>query len=95
MKKIVYEGKTYFEPAQDSQKLFEALNMHSFRYYPKDNLIILSDLCYRYFGLDKIFANAPESLVDEVTFPIDRDKHLNLYVRINNGEKEYLQVFTV
>lgn len=87
MKKIVYEGKTYFEPAQDSQKLFEALNMHSFRYYPKDNLIILSDLCYRYFGLDKIFANAPESLVDEVTFPIDRDKHLNLYVRINNGEK--------
>jgi len=55
MPEVIYNGKTYKEIDHDGQRMLEAVNIHSFRYYPKDKLWMASDLTCDYFDIEKFY----------------------------------------
>ena len=88
MSEVTYEGKIYKDLDMDVQKSFEAVNIHTFRYFPKDRLWMASDLTTKYFHINKFYKINDYDNGPGVIYEGDRDKDHALYTAIVSGERD-------
>ncbi len=69
----------------ESQMALQALKIHTFRFYPKEKLIMLSESTARHFGCKRHYENAPDSVADSFVFSKDKEKNNRTYQRILEG----------
>lgn len=84
---VLYHGKKYYEPDRRAQQALVSAGIYSFRYYPKDHLVVTSDLTVENYGCEKFYDPVPGSLADQLIVSEDRAMCENLFEKINAGEK--------
>lgn len=87
MGEVLYHGKKYYEPDRRAQQALVSAGIYSFRYYPKDRLVVATDLTVENFGCKKFYDPMPESMVDQLIMPEDRTLFENLFEKIDQGER--------
>lgn len=87
MGEVVYCGKKYYEPDRGAQRALGSAGIYSFRYYPKDHLVVATDLTVENFECDKFYDPMPDSLADRMIVPQDRMLCVELFEKIDQGEK--------
>lgn len=87
MGEILFEGKFYRDIDEDAQRTLHSVNIHTFRYFPKDRVWMASDATARHFGINKFYriSEDPES-GPNIVYANDRDKDRRLYLRASNSE---------
>lgn len=87
MGEVLYKGKTYFEADRRAQQALVSAGIYSFRYYPKDSLVVATDLTVENFGCEKFYDPMPQSMEDQLIVPEDRTLCEDLFKKIDQGEK--------
>ena len=87
MGEVLYHGKKYYEPDRRAQQALVSAGIYSFRYYPKDRLVVVSDSTVENLGCSKFYDPIPESLVEQLIVPEDRTLCENLFAKVDSGEK--------
>ena len=87
MGEVLYHGKKYYEPDRRAQQALVSAGIYSFRYYPKDRLVVASDLTVENFGCEKFYDPMPEGMVDHLIMPEDRTLFENLFEKVDMGEQ--------
>ena len=85
---VTYNGKEYYEPEIETQMAFAECEMHTFRYYPKERLMIASDFFVNAFDTPKFYPDMPESLADSFILPEDRSLLYELYNSVHSGKRK-------
>lgn len=62
-------------------------NLFNFKYNINTRVVEQEDRLVETFGLEKIYENMPYSFVDAVVFEEDKEAYLDIYIRIDNGER--------
>ncbi len=88
MSEILFEGKKYADIDLYSQKVLEALNIHTFRYFPKDRVWMGSDTSVAKFHINKFYKIIDKTSGPAVISPKDREKEWNLYAQISHGTED-------
>ena len=65
MGEVLYKGKTYYEPDRRAQQALVSAGIYSFRYYPKDSLVVAADLTVENFGCEKFYDPMPQSMAEQ------------------------------
>lgn len=86
LKKVSFNGKEYIEPSLDIQKGFSALDVYSFRFYPQDKIVIMSDECCTHFNCKKCYPVHTGKYPKNLFYPNDLAKVSNLFKKIEDGE---------
>ncbi|MCR5467994.1 MAG: GGDEF domain-containing phosphodiesterase [Lachnospiraceae bacterium] len=86
MKSVSFNGREYTEPSAETQKGFGVFDIYSFRYYPQDNVVILSDECCAKFGCKKVYPTNLGVFPKELVYDGDKEKYTNFFNRIKSGE---------
>ena len=87
MGEVLYHGKKYYEPDRRAQQALVSAGIYSFRYYPKERLVVVSDSTVENFGCEKFYDPMPESMVDHLVMPEDRTLFENLFEKVDMGER--------
>lgn len=87
MGEVLYNGKTYYEPDRRAQQALLSAGISSFRYYPKDRLLILTDSAVEKIGCEKFYAPMPQSLIENMIAPEDAALCEKLFEKVDAGEK--------
>ena len=87
MSEVLYHGKKYYEADRRAQVALASAGIYSFRYYPKDRLVIMTDLTVENFGCEKYYDPVPERIVEQLVVPEDRKLCEDLFDKIDQGEK--------
>lgn len=87
MGEVLYRGKTYYEPDRQAQQALLSAGISSFRYYPKDRLLIVADLAVEKIGCEKFYAPMPQSLIENMIAPEDAALCEKLFEKVDAGEK--------
>lgn len=87
MSEVLYHGKKYYEADRRAQVALASADIYSFRYYPKDRLVIMTDLTVENFGCEKYYDPVPERIVEQLVVPEDRKLCEDLFDKIDQGEK--------
>lgn len=87
MGEVLYQGKKYYEPDRRAQQALGSAGIYSFRYYPKDQLVMATDLTAEELGWKKFYDPMPDSLADQLIMPQDRTLCRNLFQKVAQGEK--------
>ena len=82
---IVFEGKHYKDIDLDAQKVLHALNIHTFRYFPKDSIWMASDTCAEFFNINKFYKITDFESGPQIICRADYHKDRSLYRRIIDG----------
>lgn len=86
MSEIEYEGKLYRDIDLDAQNALDAVNIRTFRYFPKDKVWMASDISAEHFHIKKFYKINKPGDGPQVIFPADRERDLCLYKRALSGE---------
>ena len=87
MSEVLYHGKKYYEADRRAQVALASAGIYSFRYYPKDRLVIMTDLTVENFGCEKYYDPVPGRIVEQLVVPEDRKLCEDLFDKIDQGEK--------
>lgn len=87
MGEVLYKGKTYYEPDRRAQQALVSAGIYSFRYYPKDSLVVAADLTVENFGCEKFYDPMPQSMAEQLIIPEDQTLCEDLFKKIDQGEK--------
>lgn len=87
MGEVLYCGKKYYEPDWRAQQALASAGIYSFRYYPKDQVVVVTDMTVRQFGCKKIYDPMPDNLMDHLIMPQDRALCESLFKKVDMGEK--------
>lgn len=87
MSEVLYHGKKYYEADRRAQVALASADIYSFRYYPKDRLVIMTDLTVENFGCEKYYDPVPGRIVEQLVVPEDRKLCEDLFDKIDQGEK--------
>ena len=87
MSEVLYHGKKYYEADRRAQVALASAGIYSFRYYPKDRLVIMTDLTAENFGCEKYYDPVPGRIVEQLVVPEDRKLCEDLFDKIDQGEK--------
>lgn len=87
MGEVFYQGKKYLESDFRAQQALLSAGIYSFRYYPKDRLVIFTDLTVEHLGSEKFYDSMPESLIEKLISPGDGSICRDLFEKVNAGEK--------
>lgn len=86
MSEVEFEGKLYRDIDMDAQKALDAVNIRTFRYFPKTKVWMASDICAEHFHINKFYKIIKEDDGPNVINPADRNKDWALYKRALAGE---------
>lgn len=108
MGEAIFRGKAYKDIDNDAQHILHQLNIHTFRYFPKDKVWMASDMFMKHFGTEKFYELNESSRALEIVYEDDAPKDSALYrkimagasfatdkVRSKNGESYYKVSLTV
>ncbi|MCR5272347.1 MAG: GGDEF domain-containing phosphodiesterase [Lachnospiraceae bacterium] len=87
MKKVSFNGKEYVEPDMDVQRGFGILDVYSFRFYPQDKIIIMSDESCSKFKCKKCYTIEPGSFPENLIYSSDKKKCSEIFRKIMGGEQ--------
>lgn len=87
MSEVFFEGVKYKNIDADSQYVFKAMGIYSFRYFPKTRVWMASDVTADKFGIKKFYNLDDNDRGPNIVYEKDAEKDHNLYSRILNGEK--------
>lgn len=87
MGEVLYNGKKYYEADRRAQQALVSAGIYSFRYYPKDRLVIATDLTVENFGGEKFYDPIPDCFAEQLILPEDRTLCENLFEKVAQGEK--------
>lgn len=92
MSNVTFEGKTYKDIDLEAQRVLQAANVHTFRYFPLDHVWMASDTTAEYFGINKFYhiGDDPISSGPGFVHDADKDKDIALYRKIISGEASYV-----
>ncbi len=93
MREIIYEGKSYQEPDHETQRAMSAGGIYLFRYYPKDKLVIVSEIAAEKFICKRFYPNMPKSFAEEMVYDKDKNIFYDMYQEIESGEKKATAIF--
>lgn len=87
MREILFEGKYYKDIDEDAQRTLHSVNIHTFRYFPKEKVWMASDATARHFGINKFYriSDDPKS-GPNIVYENDREKDRRLYLRASKTE---------
>lgn len=87
MGEVLFDGKYYKDIDEDAQRTLHSVNIHTFRYFPKDKVWMASDATARHFGIKKFYriSEDPES-GPNIVYKMDREKDRRLYYRASNSD---------
>ena len=87
MGELLYCGKKYYEPYRRALQALVSDRIYSFRYYPKDRLVVATDSTVKNFGTKKIYDPMPATMIDHLIMPEDGALCENLFKKVDMGEK--------
>lgn len=87
MGEVLYHGRKYYELDPGIQQALASACIYSFRYYPKDRLVVMADLTVENFGCEKFYDPVPGSMADRLFMPEDRTLCEDLFRKVDMGEK--------
>lgn len=88
MTTVEYKGKTYYEIDPESQMDLKTMEAYSFRYYPKDRLVIISDTMMETFHCSKFYENLPDSMYVDLISPSHNEAMWKIHDRIKAGDEK-------
>ncbi len=86
MGEVTYKGKKYYEVDPRAQQSLGAAGIYSVRYYPKDSLLVMTDLTMKQFGFDKFYDPVPDSLIERLVASEDEEICRGLFEKVDAGE---------
>ena len=87
MGETYYKGTMYYEPEKRAQQALAAADIYTFRYYPQDRLLVVTDSTVENTGCKKFYESMPDSLMKDMIMPEDYELCREMYERIDSGEK--------
>lgn len=87
MGELLYCGKKYYEADWRAQQALVSAGIYSFRYYPKDRLVVTTDSTTKELGTKKIYDPMPMAMMDHLIMPEDGALCEMLFKRVDMGEK--------
>lgn len=87
MGEVLYNKKKYYEPDRGAQQALASAGIYSFRYYPKDQLAVMTDLTAENIGCEKFYDSMPEGMAEHLVEPEDRTLLEHLFEKVNQGER--------
>ncbi len=87
MDTITYNGKQYKKADRQVQETLAASEIYIVRYYPKDRVMICSDVAVERLHCKKVYDQMPQSALDELIAEADVTRARELFERIDSGEK--------
>ena len=91
----IYNEKVYKETDSSAQRALDAIGINSFRYYPKEKLLVNSDTTIRNYQCDKFVPNMPQGFADAYVHAEDREICCELYERAGNGEQNATAIYRI
>ncbi|MDD6306428.1 MAG: response regulator [Clostridiales bacterium] len=91
----IYNEKVYKETDSSAQRALDAIGINSFRYYPKEKLLVNSDTTIRNYQCDKFVPNMPQGFADAYVCAEDREICCELYERVENGEQNATAIYRI
>ena len=85
---ISYNGKNYPVFPVESQNAFLEVGIVTFRYFPKDSLLIATDAFMKIFGPRRFYDNMPYSIANDIVADKDRGILYNMAKKVDSGEKK-------
>ena len=92
MSEVLYHGKKYYEADRRAQVALASAGIYSFRYYPKDRLVIMTDLTVENFGCEKYYDPVPGRIVEQLVVPEDRKLCEDLFDKIDQAENRIMPI---
>ncbi len=86
MGEVIFNGKKYFEPGNDTQSALHHAGIESFRYFHEDDLLICSDSFVKTYNCEKFITNIPDGLIDALIDPRDAADLIEIHRAIAMGE---------
>ena len=90
---FVFNGKNYSLLSRTFQDAFFSLGLLTFRYYPEEKIMIVSDRFVETCHASKVYSNMPYSFADTVIAEEDRQNFYKLIEKLENGEKKVSDTF--
>jgi len=84
---VIFEGKAYKDIDIDSQNALHVVNIHSFRYFPKDRIWMASDVFAEFFGVNKFYKINSIEDGPKLVAPEDTLKDRDMYRKLISGEE--------
>ena len=88
MAEKIFNGKRYIEAEIESQLALDAVGIHTFRYFPQDKCVMLSNLIVNKFGGESFIQNISDNCYIKKVAEKDIDKVVDLFNQIDNGEQK-------
>ncbi|MDD7641907.1 MAG: bifunctional diguanylate cyclase/phosphodiesterase [bacterium] len=87
MGELLYCGKKYYEPDWRAQQALVSAGIYSFRYYPKDRLVVVTDATVKELGAKKVYDPMPAAMKDHLIMTEDAAQCTDLFQKVDRGEK--------
>jgi signal transduction histidine kinase/DNA-binding response OmpR family regulator len=94
MNRINYKGKEYEISSGLSLKTIASMEFYTFRYFPKDKIIVNDELTMQAYDCRAVYEDMPGSFIDEFVSEEYREQYAQMYADIDAGAKKASLAFS-
>jgi signal transduction histidine kinase/DNA-binding response OmpR family regulator len=90
---IQYNGKQYENTSDSARTAMGALGVYTFRYYPKEKIIINDALTAEAYHCQPLYSDMPHSFIQAFVDDAYKEAYAEMYAAIDRGEKKACMTF--